>query len=137
MSSAVCVALFLVFFFKKETAFEVRISDRSSDLCSSDLFAWHQATYVRCRDGLSILGQEDFVPKAPYTHLLSPGMIGAMRLRNRIIVTAMGVSFAEPDGSWGPRLRAYHEDRKSVVSGKSVSLSVDLGGRRIINKKKN
>src|SRR3546814_13024306 len=95
MSSAVCVALFLVFFFKKETAFEVRISDRSSDLCSSDLFAWHQATYVRCRDGLSILGQEDFVPKAPYTHLLSPGMIGAMCLRNRIIVTAMGVCFAE------------------------------------------
>src|SRR3546814_9618080 len=58
-------------------------------------FAWHQATYVRCRDGLSILGQEDFVPKAPYTHLLSPGMIGAMRLRNRIIVTAMGVSRSE------------------------------------------
>src|SRR3546814_12708087 len=27
-------------------------------------------------------------------------------------------------------------DRKSVVSGKSVSVRVDLGGRRIINKKK-
>src|SRR3546814_11262606 len=27
------------------------------------------------------------------------------------------------------------EDRKSVVSGKSVSVSVDLGGRRIIKKK--
>src|SRR3546814_16058412 len=27
-------------------------------------------------------------------------------------------------------------DRKSVVSGKSVSVSVDLGGRRIIKKKK-
>src|SRR3546814_20615249 len=27
-------------------------------------------------------------------------------------------------------------DRKSVVSGKSVSVSVDLGGRRIITKKK-
>src|SRR3546814_20074442 len=27
-------------------------------------------------------------------------------------------------------------DRKSVVSGKSVSVSVDLGGRRIIRKKK-
>src|SRR3546814_19907721 len=27
-------------------------------------------------------------------------------------------------------------DRTSVVSGKSVSVSVDLGGRRIINKKK-
>src|SRR3546814_16959885 len=29
------------------------------------------------------------------------------------------------------------EDRKSVVSGKSVSVSVDLGGRRIITKKNN
>src|SRR3546814_16937609 len=36
--------------------------------------------------------------------------------------------------------RAYTErgtaDRKSVVEGKSVSVRVDLGGRRIINKKK-
>src|SRR3546814_19862471 len=29
-----------------------------------------------------------------------------------------------------------HSDRKSVVSGKSVSVRVDLGGRRIIKKKK-
>src|SRR3546814_20676349 len=29
------------------------------------------------------------------------------------------------------------EDRKSVVKGKSVSVRVDLGGRRIIKKKKN
>src|SRR3546814_8635257 len=33
------------------------------------------------------------------------------------------------------RLRAVPEDRKSVVSGKSVSVRVDLGGRRIIKKK--
>src|SRR3546814_2066080 len=30
---------------------------------------------------------------------------------------------------------AHFEDRKSVVSGKSVSVRVDLGGRRIIKKK--
>src|SRR3546814_3907748 len=30
----------------------------------------------------------------------------------------------------------YYKDRKSVVSGKSVSVRVDLGGRRIIKKKK-
>src|SRR3546814_11758807 len=30
----------------------------------------------------------------------------------------------------------YPGDRKSVVSGKSVSVRVDLGGRRIIKKKK-
>src|SRR3546814_11303732 len=31
---------------------------------------------------------------------------------------------------------AAAQDRKSVVSGKSVSVRVDLGGRRIIKKKK-
>src|SRR3546814_8165111 len=31
--------LFLVFFFKQKTAYEMRISDWSSDVCSSDLFA--------------------------------------------------------------------------------------------------
>src|SRR3546814_11356318 len=38
----------------------------------------------------------------------------------------------------GPRLMSRVEgmaDRKSVVSGKSVSVRVDLGGRRIIKKK--
>src|SRR3546814_14788487 len=33
-------------------------------------------------------------------------------------------------------VQAKREDRKSVVSGKSVSVRVDLGGRRIIKKKK-
>src|SRR3546814_14214482 len=32
-------------------------------------------------------------------------------------------------------MKAPTEDRKSVVAGKSVSVRVDLGGRRIINKK--
>src|SRR3546814_7591458 len=35
-----------------------------------------------------------------------------------------------------PPSRARPPDRKSVVSGKSVSVRVDLGGRRIIKKKK-
>src|SRR3546814_17309125 len=33
--------------------------------------------------------------------------------------------------------RAYEKDRKSVVWGKSVYVRVDLGGRRISNKKNN
>src|SRR3546814_10501446 len=32
--------LILVFFFKQKTAYEVRISDWSSDVCSSDLVSW-------------------------------------------------------------------------------------------------
>src|SRR3546814_9136791 len=37
----------------------------------------------------------------------------------------------------GAKMRLFdNRDRKSVVSGKSVSVRVDLGGRRIIKKKK-
>src|SRR3546814_2462642 len=32
-----CVLLFFFFFFKQKTAYEMRISDWSSDVCSSDL----------------------------------------------------------------------------------------------------
>src|SRR3546814_18659372 len=35
------------------------------------------------------------------------------------------------------RLTPTSSDRKSVVEGKSVSVSVDIGGRRIMKKKKN
>src|SRR3546814_5619578 len=34
---SVIVALFVFFFFKQKTAYEMRISDWSSDVCSSDL----------------------------------------------------------------------------------------------------
>src|SRR3546814_6362216 len=34
-----CVVLMLCFFFKQKTAYEMRISDWSSDVCSSDLLA--------------------------------------------------------------------------------------------------
>jgi len=46
-----------------------------------------------------------------YPHLLAPGRIGQMELRNRMAVTAMGVSFAEDDGSVGERIMAYHEEQ--------------------------
>src|SRR3546814_19561911 len=36
---------------------------------------------------------------------------------------------------WSPRRRAAPRDRQSDVEGKSVSVSTDLGGRRIIKQK--
>src|SRR3546814_8241111 len=36
-----CSYLFIVFFFKQKTAYEMRISDWSSDVCSSDLREVH------------------------------------------------------------------------------------------------
>ena len=46
---------------------------------------------------------------AQHRTLLSPGKIGPLELKNRMIVTAMGVNFAESDGSAGDKLIAYHE----------------------------
>src|SRR3546814_3879365 len=37
-----CVWFVLFFFFKKKTAYEMRISDWSSDVCSSDLFRFEK-----------------------------------------------------------------------------------------------
>src|SRR3546814_3875335 len=51
-----CVGVFFFFFFKQKTAYEMRISDWSSDVCSSDLAsnffpAQHGKKAARCRDG--------------------------------------------------------------------------------------
>src|SRR3546814_9860362 len=35
--SVICIVVFCFFFFKQKTAYEMRISDWSSDVCSSDL----------------------------------------------------------------------------------------------------
>src|SRR3546814_8251865 len=43
------------FFFKQKTAYEMRISDWSSDVCSSDLLPSRQ----RLKEGLEIVGQDD------------------------------------------------------------------------------
>src|SRR3546814_12952417 len=94
-----------IIFCKQETAYEMRISDWSSDVCSSDLLG----VVVRVlKERHVIVGDMD----APDT---VTGEVSAQNLR---------------------RLDAVeHEDRKSVVKGKSVSVRVDLGGRRIMNKK--
>lgn len=56
-----------------------------------------------------------------YPHLLSPGRIGSLELRNRILVTAMGVSLSEPDGTVGERLIAYHEAQAKGGAGLIIS----------------
>src|SRR3546814_20773429 len=87
-------------FFKQKTAYEVRISGWSSDVCSSDLNA---LTARR------------------------PELIN--RVGNRWVAIA--------HAQYHPHIQVLLlKDRKSVVKGKSVSVRVDLGGRRINKKKK-
>src|SRR3546814_16780774 len=83
------------FFFTQKTADEMRISDGSSDVCSSDLgFVLAIAEWNVCAVTSTTCG--------------------------RVIAECIVFAVA---------------DRKSVVKGKSVSVGVDLGGRRIIKKK--
>src|SRR3546814_2598896 len=49
MMLGLCVSTFVVFFFKQKTAYEMRISDWSSDVCSSDLpHIGHAYTTLAC-----------------------------------------------------------------------------------------
>jgi 2,4-dienoyl-CoA reductase-like NADH-dependent reductase (Old Yellow Enzyme family) len=56
-----------------------------------------------------------------YPHLLSPGRIGTLELKNRIAVTAMGVSLSEEDGTVGEQLIAYHEEQAKGGSALIIS----------------
>src|SRR3546814_18003794 len=104
----------------------MRISDWSSDVCSSDLLAnqmeasSHQLeTRVFGRDqGVRGLLRVTLAPSVA-THLLMPDFADFARLHPDIEMEILSSG-----------------DRKSVVWGKSVSVRVDLGGRRLIKKKK-
>src|SRR3546814_15891924 len=55
MYSVVCIVFFIFFFFKQKTAYEMRISDWSSDVCSSDLSVFPSLSdLVR----IAVIGQE-------------------------------------------------------------------------------
>src|SRR3546814_13684438 len=110
------IVILLFFFFKQKTAYEMRISDWSSDVCSSDLRRARQAT-----------------ESASNSMTTSSATASAPMMR----LPANGGRFARVT-SWCRQTTALScsIDRKSVVEGKSVSVRVDLGGRRIMNKKK-
>src|SRR3546814_3556063 len=71
-----CLSMFIIFFFKQKTAYEMRISDWSSDVCSSDLV---RVVSVPCAE---VFAQQD----AGYRDTVLPP-----ELRKRIAIEA-GVS---------------------------------------------
>src|SRR3546814_13938160 len=107
-----------VFFFKQKTAYDMRISDWSSDVCSSDL---------PHRDPSS---GESHAPSNNSCLSLRSDLDGGRRLRpGQWASSRQGPRQSDVQG---PTDHVRHEDRKSVVMGKSVSVRVDLGCRRII-----
>src|SRR3546814_17974812 len=97
----------LFFFFKQKTAYERRISDWGSDVCSSDLNT-------------------------------DPMRVEERRVQHRRCAAMFQIPMAAASRQVNVRptskVRRATLDRKSVVSGKSVSVRVDLGGRRLITK---
>src|SRR3546814_5854885 len=72
------IFIFVVFFFKQKTAYEMRISDWSSDVCSSDLalsvFGQVNDEALTLRDSIaSLLGAVDDVRNIPRTLALKAG----------------------------------------------------------------
>src|SRR3546814_2283750 len=162
----------VIFFFKQKTAYEVRISDWSSDVCSSDLKPEDgvQGKVERIfKDGDRLLMEMSWTPEGVKTfsekgfkyfsieyhpnyqnketkQLHGPVLQGVAMVPRPFIknmqpsagpgrlLLSEGRSFFVPAYLNLPQGDPI--DRKSVVEGKSVSVRVDLGCRRIIKKKK-
>src|SRR3546814_6189588 len=103
-SSVVLLLVFHVFFFKQKTAYEMRISDWSSDVCSSDLLGHGHAAEPEDfaqdqRDDVLLLEEVVEVIFAERERLLGDGSFG-----RQVRTDAVGHFFQD-----------LAEDRKSVV----------------------
>src|SRR3546814_13003108 len=104
MLYGVLFVFFLFFFFKQKTAYEMRISDWSSDVCSSDLRGWIEPIFST--------------------------LLWARTMLKWALPASNAALAALPAANWR---RVRSEERRV---GKECVIRVDLGGRRIIKKKK-
>src|SRR3546814_19127816 len=106
----------------------MRISDWSSDVCSSDLVE-------HARDRKRITASPS---RADGAVRALRAVVNYLRAERDLDLpdVARKINAANGWGKVARRRRALTGDRTSVVSGTSVSGSVDLGGRRNITKKK-
>src|SRR3546814_11162788 len=104
----------------------MRISDWSSDVCSSDLMArlGYSRYGVQGGDWGGIIGRR-----------IAQRHSGAVAALHTNIPYAYPPKGAAPPESYKEFRKTGTADRKSDVSGKRVSVSVELGGRRSIKKK--
>src|SRR3546814_14445570 len=109
----------MLFVSKQKTAYERRISDWSSDVCSSDLLA--EIPQQARSPGADQCGERVRIEPLAATELAA--------------VAARGTPADPPRLQHDCLVDAFGPDRKSVVEGKSVSVRVDRGGRCIIKHK--
>src|SRR3546814_10998210 len=137
------VDLFDIFFFKQKTAYEVRISDWSSDVCSSDLDAHGDplnaahARYLAIRrllligrldaagQRLAALDAEAQAPPLRAVHELIVAGLANRRLQTQSARAALTRAAAAATLARLPAL-----DPQSVGEGTGGEVRVDLGRRR-------
>src|SRR3546814_14667369 len=111
----------------------MRISDWSSDVCSSDLILDHPEPLPLKRMGKVCPSEPTELWFRPFTKKkiadLTSEEVAALRVKAQERAVSLNKNVV-------PMKTHSYLDRKSVVEGKSVSVRVDLGGRRIIKKKK-
>src|SRR3546814_18806235 len=135
------VGLVCFFFFKQKTAYEMRISDWSSDVCSSDLIVPASRLVVPVSETRVPPGERGSQfsarsrPASPVPEGISETMSDASS-----VMPADDRLRADPKrlARWCHPVRSEPTfpfgDRKSVDVGKSVSVRVALGGRRVVKK---
>src|SRR3546814_15234785 len=128
----------IIFFFKQKTAYEMRISDWSSDVCSSDLLILFAAAdkwagarpRLRDRHGAHVRGLR------PRLYIATDGRLNLRRQRRidgegdtRLPTALHGRNVARlrtQASAAGP----VHLERKTDDEGKRVTVSVGPGGGR-------
>src|SRR3546814_11773218 len=141
------MCLMLLFFFKQKTAYEMRISDWSSDVCSSDLEAAEKPGQ-QLHDSRLVAEASELEACRIERHRPGTLLVNQCEQRRQI---ALPEQFARPEHK-RLVLRDRHinilqhqrasrppsigrSDRKSVVEGKRVSVRVDPGCSRHLKNK--
>src|SRR3546814_18137181 len=124
----------MYFFCKQKTAYEMRISDWSSDGCSSDLATPHPGMKTTDDSGQTVQRVKVAMTGLALVLLL----IGVASV---IFSSASSDTPADLAGTVQSDLVAHLslttdvQDRQSVVWGKGVSVRLEIGGRRLSKKK--
>src|SRR3546814_19182506 len=119
------------FYFKQKTAYDMRISDWSSDVCSSDLSPV-------MRSAVAAFGFVYIHPLADGNGRVHRFLVNAILRRDGAVPepVILPVSAVIIDAS-GERRHYDRADRTSVGYDKSVAVSVGFGSRRLIKKENN
>src|SRR3546814_9244177 len=119
------IRCFMIFFFKQKTAYEMRISDWSSDVCSSDLYfrrkliAWKDDILRESNQTLQHL-QEDTSQEPDIADRASTETDRALELRTRdrqrkLIAKIEAAMKRIEDGSYGYRSEEHTSELQSLM----------------------